>query len=114
MAIGAASTASAGVVDETALLARARVQLHYLASGCFLREGQLLEHAHGIRVPAIVVQGRTDMVCPPVTAFDLSGRLPNAQLRVIEQAGHSASGQRLAPALRNAADDMRTMVAATA
>jgi len=114
MAIGAASTAPAGVIDESALLARARVQLHYLAAGCFLREGQLLESASGIRVPALIVQGRTDMVCPPVTAFDLSRRLPDAQLRLVEQAGHSASGQRLAPALRTAADDMRTMLAATA
>ena len=114
MAIGAASMPSAGAVDESALLARARVQLHYLSAGCFLREGQLLESAAGIRVPAVIVQGRTDMVCPPVTAFELSRRLPNAELRVIEQAGHSAAGQRLAPALRDAADDMRATLAATA
>jgi proline iminopeptidase len=98
-------------VDERALLARARVQLHYLAAGCFLREGELMQAASAIPVPTIIVQGRTDMVCPPVTAYELSARLPAARLRIIEQAGHAASGPRLAPALRIAADDMRQQLA---
>ena len=107
---GASAAAGAGV-DERALLARARVQLHYLAAGCFLREGELMQAASAIPVPTIIVQGRTDMVCPPVTAYQLSARLPAARLRIIEQAGHAASGPRLAPALRVAADDMRQQLA---
>ena len=112
MAIGASQAPDAGAAagataNDPALLARARVQLHYLAAGCFLRESQLIQAASAVRAPTIIVQGRTDMVCPPVTAFELSERLPAAQLRMIEQAGHAASGPRLAPALRIAADDMR-------
>jgi len=110
MAIGGSLPSSAGSVDRAALLARARVQLHYLAAGCFLREGQLMQAAGGISAPAIVVQGRTDMVCPPLTAFELSRRLAAARLRIIEQAGHSGTGPRLANALRIAADDMREML----
>ena len=89
------------------MLASARVQLHYLAADCFLRAGELMERAGTVAAPTIIVQGRSDMVCPPVTAYELSKRLPVAQLRIIEQAGHAASGLRLAAALRRAADDMR-------
>ena len=108
MAIGAVSAPSGGAGEDSVILARARVQLHYLAAGCFLREGQLMQSASAIQAPAIVVQGRADMVCPPLTAFELSRRLTQGRLRVIEGAGHSAAGPRLAPALRVAADDMRT------
>lgn len=106
MAIGAASQPSAQF-DGSAVLSRARVQLHYLAADCFLRADELMERAGAVMAPAIIVQGRSDMVCPPVTAYDLSKRLPEAQLRIVEQAGHAASGARLAGALRCAADDMR-------
>jgi proline iminopeptidase len=110
VAPGAAALPGTGV-DERALLARARVQLHYLAAGCFLREGELMQAASAVTAPTIIVQGRTDMVCPPVTAYELSARLPAARLRIIEQAGHAASGRRLAHALRIATDDMREEVA---
>lgn len=111
MAIGEPSIPSGGAVDEKALLARARVQLHYLAADCFLRDGQLLEGARTVSAPTIIVQGRTDMVCPPAAAHELSLRLPNSRLRIIEQAGHAASGPLLARALRGAVDDMRELVA---
>jgi len=110
MAIGGPSPPSGGAGDGQALLARARVQLHYLAADCFLRPGQLLQGASAVAAPTIIVQGRSDMVCPPVTAFELNARLPNSRLRIIEQAGHAALGPVLARALRNAADDMRELV----
>jgi proline iminopeptidase len=106
MAIGASSQPNAQI-DGSSVLLRARVQLHYLAAECFLRAGELMERARSVAAPAIIVQGRSDMVCPPVTAYELSKRLPSASLRIIEQAGHADSGARLAGALRRAADDMR-------
>jgi len=114
MAIGEPALPSSGAADGKAVLARARVQLHYLAADCFLRQGQLMQGASAVSAPAIIVQGRTDMVCPPVTAYELSTRLPDSRLRIIEQAGHGASGVRLARALRTAADDMRELVARAA
>ena len=107
MAIGAPSQPTNAQLDGSAVLASARVQLHYLAADCFLRAGELMERARGVAAPTIIVQGRSDMVCPPVTAYELSKRLPAARLSIIEQAGHAASGTRLAAALRRATDDMR-------
>ena len=110
VAPGASAAPGAGVNDK-ALLARARVQIHYLAADCFLRERELMQAASAVSATTIIVQGRNDMVCPPVTAHELSRRLPAAQLRMIEQAGHAAQGPRLAHALRVAADDMREQLA---
>lgn len=110
MAIGAKSQGANGVADKDVLLARARVQLHYLISGCFLREGELLDRASVASAPAIIVQGRTDMVCPPNTAYALARRLPSAQLRIVEAAGHSAAEPVLAGRLRSATDEMRNIL----
>jgi proline iminopeptidase len=49
-------------------------------------------------VPAEIVQGRYDMICPAVTAFDLVAHWPVARLTVIPDAGHSA----LEPGVRRA------------
>jgi len=108
--VAPSSVSAGGEVGSSAVLAGTRVHLHYLAAECFLRAGELMERAGGVTAATIIVQGRSDMVCPPVTAYELSQRLPDAQLRIIEQAGHAASGKRLAPALRCAADDMRELI----
>eukprot|EP00850_Spirogloea_muscicola_P013711 SM000094S24728 [mRNA] locus=s94:482315:484715:+ [translate_table: standard] len=69
--------------------ADAAVQLAALNRG-FLREGQLLEEVSKIRhIPAIIVQGRCDFVCPIANAFDLHRAWPEAHLRVVPNAGHS-------------------------
>jgi proline iminopeptidase len=52
---------------------------------------QLLDGVARIRqLPAVIVQGRHDLVCPPVSAFDLAARWPESELRVVAGAGHSA------------------------
>ncbi len=106
MSIGTSAPAAPPNADDDAVLARTRVQLHYLAAGCFLREGELLDNAWRIQSPAILVQGRLDMVCPPVTAYELSRRLPACELRMVELGRHSGTEPEMASALRRAADDM--------
>jgi proline iminopeptidase len=108
MQLGSGSPPTAGNGgDGAALLDRARIQLHYLVNGCFLRPDELLENAWKVAgAPTIIVQGRLDMICPPVTACMLAKRLP-AELRIVENGGHSASQPALAGALCRAADDMR-------
>jgi proline iminopeptidase len=61
--------------------------------GFFERDGVLLEKGSidKIRhIPTFIVQGRWDLVCPIQTAYDLSAVFPEAELLVIENAGHSA------------------------
>jgi proline iminopeptidase len=69
----------------------ARIECHYFAHRCFLREGQLLDDIGAIRrIPAVIVQGRYDVICPMRGAWDLHRAWPRAELRIVDDAGHSA------------------------
>ncbi|HEX5952089.1 MAG TPA: prolyl aminopeptidase [Rhodanobacteraceae bacterium] len=81
--------ASAG--DEFAL-AFAGIENHYFVTrGFFEHDDQLLRHAHRLHgIPAVIVQGRYDVVCPARSAWDLHRAWPQADLRIVPDAGHSA------------------------
>ncbi|MBI5852772.1 MAG: prolyl aminopeptidase [Planctomycetes bacterium] len=70
----------------------ARIECHYFVHGAWLRtEDQLLADVHKIRhIPAVIVQGRYDVVCPLRSAWDLHRAWPEADLRIVPDAGHSA------------------------
>ena len=62
---------------------------YYIANGCFLERNELLHDIDRIAsIPTTIVNGRYDMICPPVTAYDLHKRLPNSKLVIAEGAGH--------------------------
>ncbi|HEY5665472.1 MAG TPA: prolyl aminopeptidase [Gammaproteobacteria bacterium] len=73
-------------------LALAKIETHYFVNrGFFDSEDQLLRGIDKIRkIPAVIVQGRYDVVCPPVTALELAECWPEADLRIVPDAGHSA------------------------
>jgi proline iminopeptidase len=77
--------------DEFAL-AFARIECHYFVNGGFFEyDGQLLRNVDRIRhIPAVIVQGRYDVVCPLRSAWDLHRAWPEADLRIVQDAGHSA------------------------
>ncbi len=105
MALGEAP-ASASAPDDEAVLARVRVQIHYLMHRCFLDQQPILTRMLPIlALPAIIVQGRMDMVCPPTTAATLASRWLEADLRMVENAGHLAFNPNLAAALVQALAD---------
>jgi proline iminopeptidase len=108
---GSANVSDANVADiqdPEAILARARVQLHYLAHDCFLEPGELLSGLERIGdTPALIVQGSRDRVCPPGAALEVAKRLPGAELRLVERGGHSAAAPEMAQALRRATDELR-------
>jgi len=73
-------------------LARARIQIHYIENNCFVGRRDLIAEAGSqlTQTPTVIVQGRYDMVCPPVTAWELSQAMPHAEFHMIADAGHSA------------------------
>lgn len=78
------------------------IEAHYFKNNFFTPDAKLLENVDRIRhIPAVLVQGRYDMVCPIASAHDLHKRWPEAQLRIIPDAGHSA----LEPGIRAALID---------
>ncbi len=94
--------------DEFAL-AFARIECHYFVNGGFFEvEDQLLRDVHKIRhIPVVIAQGRYDVVCPMMSAWELSQAWPEAELRVIPDAGHSAYEPGIVDVLIEATDRFR-------
>ena len=76
---------------DTLALGLARMEAHYFANDIFLPENFLLANVDRIRhIPAFIVQGRYDLVCPIRSADDLARAWPEARYQIIPDAGHSA------------------------
>ena len=77
--------------EDGMALGLARIEAHYFRHSSFLAENQLLDNVERIRrIPAVIVQGRYDMVCPIVSADALHRAWPEAEYRIVPDAGHSA------------------------
>jgi proline iminopeptidase len=77
--------------SERMALSLARIECHYFVNGGFMEEDQLIHNVDRIRnIPAVIVQGRYDVVCPAVSAWELSQAWPEAELRIVPDAGHAA------------------------
>jgi proline iminopeptidase len=92
--------------DDEFALAFARIESHYFVHGGFFeREGQLLDNVDRIRhIPAVIIQGRYDVVCPMRSTWDLYRAWPEADLQIIPDAGHSAFEPGITDALVRATD----------
>lgn len=72
-------------------LSLARIECHYFVNDGFLEENQLLNNVDRIRnIPAVIVHGRYDVICPVVSAWELAQAWPEAKLRIVPDAGHAA------------------------
>ena len=70
--------------------ALARIEAHYFAHDAFMDEGQILARAGRLQgIPGIIVQGRYDVVTPPVTAWELHEAWPGSMLEIVPDAGHA-------------------------
>lgn len=66
------------------------MEAHYFQNDCFMRPGQLMKNAARLKgIPGIIVQGRFDFLCPPSTSHALAQVWTDAEVRIIEGAGHS-------------------------
>lgn len=96
--------------DEFAL-AFARIESHYFVNeGWLTNDRELLNKANVDKIrniPAVIVQGRYDVVCPAKTAWDLHVAWPEADLRIVGDAGHAASEPGIVHELVSATDRFR-------
>ena len=101
-----ASTATATPVEVE--IARARVQIHYILNECFVGSRDLLAEAKALSsIPTTIIQGRYDMVCPPISAWELKNVMPHAKFLMIADAGHSAMETGITSALVEATEAFR-------
>ncbi|MET9086744.1 prolyl aminopeptidase [Streptomyces sp. NPDC004237] len=89
---------------DDSLMAFVRICAHYFAHDAWLEDGQLLRDAHRLAgIPGVLIHGRLDLGSPLKTAWELAKAWPDAELKVIDDSGHTGS-----PAMR------RTILAAIA
>lgn len=97
--------------DPFTALSLARIECHYFMNDSFLAPQQILEHADRLHaIPGIIVHGRYDAVCPVESAWELKQAWPQAELKIIADAGHSASEPGILSALVEATDTIAQKV----
>ncbi|NMM35969.1 MAG: prolyl aminopeptidase [Glaciimonas sp.] len=85
-----------------------RLEAHYMLHDAFMTDDQLIRNVERIRhLPAIIIQGRYDMVCPPLSAYRLHQAWPETRINMIEDAGHAAFEPGIASALVAATDQFK-------
>lgn len=73
-----------------AALSIARIECHYFINDSWLRPNQIIADIEKIRhIPAYIVQGRYDVICPVEQAWELARAWPEADLNIIADAGHA-------------------------
>lgn len=69
-----------------------RMETHYFIHCRFAPDDYLLQNTDKIRhIPTVIVQGRYDMVCPPLSAYELAQKMDDVDLVMVPDAGHSSS-----------------------
>lgn len=83
------------------------MEAHYIRNHFFLEPDQLLHGMGKLRdIPGIIVQGRYDLLCPPVAAEAVARRWPLCQLRIIDAAGHAMTEPGVSEAMHRALLDL--------
>lgn len=92
--------------EDTFATAFARIECHYFMNKGFLdTEDQLMRGCDRIQhLPIVIVQGRYDVVCPVISAWELHQQLPQSELQIIADAGHSITEPGIRSALIEATD----------
>ncbi|XP_022984887.1 proline iminopeptidase [Cucurbita maxima] len=98
--------------DDKFSLAFARIENHYFVhKGFFPSDSFLLDNIDKIRhINAVIVQGRYDVCCPMMSAWDLHKAWPEAELKIIPDAGHSANEPGVAAELVAANEKLKNIL----
>src|SRR5229473_1047405 len=97
--------------EDRMALGLARIEAHYFLHNVIPPQHDLLNRIHRIRhIPAIIVQGRYDMVCPIVSADELARAWPEAEYLVVPDAGHSAMEPGIRARLVGATEKLRRIL----
>ncbi|WP_413558827.1 prolyl aminopeptidase [Bdellovibrio sp. HCB209] len=97
--------------DPDFALSFARIECHYFTNNAFFDTNNwILENVNKIRqIPAWIVQGRYDVVCPATSAWELHKAWPEANFKIIADSGHAAAEPGTRSALIEATDACRSI-----
>lgn len=86
------------------------IQRHYSMNKCFIGTEPILENRDNIRhIPTKTIHGRYDMECPFEQTWQLNKRCPEAELSIIEMAGHVVSEPKIIDALIKVTNDFENV-----
>jgi proline iminopeptidase len=98
--------------DPHVALAMARVEAHYFINEAFIQPNQIIENCDKIsHLKTIIVHGRYDVVCPIDQAYSLYNALPESELHIVRDAGHSAFEKGITDNLIRATDSFAVSLA---
>ncbi len=70
------------------------MELHYIKNNFFMDDNEILNNASKLEnIPGYIIQGRYDLICPPINAYNLSQKWEGSKLKIINTAGHSSSDE---------------------
>ncbi len=105
LALGADYSVDGQGVDQIKLLAQVQMELHYAKNHYFIEDNQILSQCATLTdIPATIIHGRQDLVCPLAAGWQLARALPQADFKVLPTAGHIAQGEAMVDALVTAMD----------
>lgn len=100
----------ADFADDDKALSLARIEAHYFINDIFLPLNALLDNIRVLRdIPAVMVQGRYDIVCPLITADTVAQAWPEADYRIIPDAGHMVMEPGILAALIEVMEDFKRL-----
>jgi len=95
-----ARTECADALEVQRLLAKYRLQNHYVSQGCFWGDTSLLQRITSLgNLPVALLHGRQDWVCRPQAAWDVHACLPQSRLRWVDDGNHNPFAPDMAQAL---------------
>ncbi|XP_033639423.1 proline iminopeptidase-like [Asterias rubens] len=102
--------ASIKVSNDLWVMQFARIECHYMINGGFLEgDNYILDNAHKIKdIPCSIVQGRYDVICPPVTAWELHRKLPKSEIHFVT-AGHFSKDPQIQSLLLKSVEKFNTL-----
>jgi proline iminopeptidase len=97
------------MMEPRSCIAIARIECHYTFHHFFMKsENYLLDQIDRVRgIPCRIVQGRHDVLCPPVSAWDLHKALPGSDLRIVPDGAHSPMDPGMIHELVQASEDFK-------
>ena len=106
LAVGAYYDGEEDSGDAEKLLAQVKMELHYAKNHYFIEDNQILNQCATLTgIPATIIHGRQDLVCPLEAGWQLAQALPQADFKVLPAAGHIAQGEAMVDALVTAMDE---------
>lgn len=97
--------------SSRALPATPFMEAHYFANDSFMQPDQLMREAGKLAgIPGIVVQGRYDLLCPPATSYALGAVWREAEIRIVEGAGHTLYDPGVRDAVMKSIADMASKI----